>query len=178
MSDTEKLTKYQRWDLWLKMAGWVVSAAALFFVASQVANLSKQSDRQTLALEAQVWQAITQQQVEIAKTMIQHPELLPYFEGGKALKPGDANFNRTIVVADLYLDFIDGFDDQHVRSLTGMEDGGKYWVLWQKYFQSLFANSPAMCDRFAKVSDMYTKAIGEYAQKGCAVRTSTTAKSR
>lgn len=170
--ELERLSKYQRWDLGLKVAGWIVSAAALFFVSHQVANLSKQTDRQTLALEAQVWQAITQQQIEISKVMVQYPELLPYFEAGKALTPNDKNSNRVIVVADLYLDFIDGFDDKHVRSLSGMEDGGKYWLLWQRYFQSLFAKSPALCSRLAEVTDVYTKGVGEYAQKGCKEKTS------
>jgi len=170
--ESEKLSKYQRWDLGLKVAGWIVSAVALLFVANQVANLSKQTDRQTLALEAQVWHSITQQQAEISKVMVQYPELAPYFEASKALTPSDANSNRVTVIADLYLDFIDGFDDKHVRSLSGMEDGGKYWLLWQRYFQSLFANSPALCSRFAKVSDVYTKAVGEYAQRGCKDKTS------
>lgn len=168
MTNSESLSKYQKLDLALKAAGWVVSVLALGAVGYQVSNLNKQTERNTTALEAQVWQAVTQQQVEISKVMIQYPELFPYLSEGKVITPADKDFNRVITVADMYLDFIDGFGDKHVRTLSGMEDNGKFWVLWEKYFHDLFANSPALCLRYTEVADTYIEDVGKYARNSCA----------
>jgi hypothetical protein len=133
---------------------------------------TKSLDAQRKAFEAQVWQAITQREFEIGKVLIENHELLPYFNRSKQINPTHKDFERAMAIADLYLDFFDGFDDDYVRSLLGMGENGKYWVLWGKYFQDQFALSPALCARFAEVKEWYTKSVGKYARKGCSMKTS------
>ncbi len=184
----EKLSKYQRYHLGMTSIGLIVAACAFLAVFFQVQNLTEQTRRQTeainlqrqtleaqirslaaqkIAIEAQVWQMIITQQLDISKTIVANAELLPYFSEGRPLTRADKNFNRLMAIADMYLDFFDGFDDKHIRSLEGMEDKGKYWVLWERYFQDSFASSPALCLRFSKVEDWYTKGMGKYAEAGC-----------
>ena len=133
---------------------------------------TKSLDAQRRAFEAQVWQMIIQQQLEISKVLIENSRLLPYFGRNMQLNPNHKDFELVMAVADLYLDFFDAFDDDYVRSLSGMGENGKYWVLWEKYFQDKFALSPALCTRFAEVKDWYSESVGKYAEKGCSMKIS------
>jgi hypothetical protein len=72
-----------------------------------------------------------------------------------------------MAIAEMYLDFFDGFDDKYVRSLEGMGDKGQYWLLWERYFRDSFASSPALCLRFSELENWYTKGVGQYAKAGC-----------
>jgi len=71
-----------------------------------------------------------------------------------------------MTVAELYLDFIDGFDEEYVRSLAGMGKDGEKWLLWQRYFEDAFARSPPMCIRLAETKDWYSPNTKKYAEKG------------
>ena len=175
MSESETLSKYQYLDLLLKVVGSVVTVVVLCLLTYQVYTLKEQTDRQSLALEAQSFQAMNQMQFDIDTIMIQNADLRPYFQDHKRLTPDDKNFNRVMLIADMYLDFFDSFDDRYIRTLEGMEDNGKYWILWQKYFQRSFANSPALCERYNDVADEYAKSVSEYTRKGCTTNTSNTA---
>jgi hypothetical protein len=128
---------------------------------------TKSLDAQRKAFEAQVWQMINQQQLELGKVLIDNPKLLPYFARNKQINPSHRDFDLVMAVADLYLDFFDGFHDDYVRSLPGMGEKGKYWVVWQKYFEDSFALSSALCTRLAGVREWYTEDIAKYAQKSC-----------
>ena len=165
-----------RWEV---VIGVIAVVAALVFNAWQVrlqtAALEAQTksvDAQRKAFEAQVWQMLMQQQWEISKILIEKPELLPYFRGSKRIHPSDKDYERVTAVADMYLDFFDGFDDDYVRSLPKMGENGTNWLIWERYFQDTFALSPTLCARYEEVKDWYTVSVGKYAAKGCKTITS------
>ena len=153
--------------------GWqtLIGTDAVRLQTAALEAQTKSLDAQRKAFEAQVWQMITQQQLEIDKVLIENPKLLPYFHRNKQIKPSHKDFELVMAVADLYLDFFDAFGDDYVRSLSGMGENGKYWALWEKYFQDAFALSPALCTRFAEVKEWYADGVGKYAQKGCNMKT-------
>ncbi len=164
----------------------IVAAIALVFtyrqvrlqteaVRQQISSLDAQKrslDAQNLSLQAQVWQTINAQYFELSKVQVDHPKLMPYFRRGKTISRKNKDYELVMAVADLYLDSIDAFADDYVRKLPGMENGGKYWVMWEKYFQDTFALSPALCARYKEVREWYGPELGNYAEKGCGTKAS------
>jgi hypothetical protein len=177
---------YERFDLLLTSAGWIVSTMVvglgiwqihlleeesrrqtkvLETQVRQVHLLDEENKRQTLFLEAQVWRSIGEEGARITSLIATHPEVRPYFEDRVSISRRDKNFNRVMAIAEMKLDFIDSFEDDYVRSLRGMEANGKYWVLWQKYFYEMFENSPALCRRYKDLKDTYTSGVAAYAKR-------------
>ncbi len=183
---TNKSTSHALLHRWEVIIALLAVITALFFnawqnhigtnaVRLQTAALEAQTkslDAQSKAFEAQVWQMFAQQSLEISKILIENPKLLPYFRRNKQINRSHEDFELVMEVADLHLDFFDGFDDEYVRSLPKMGKNGPNWILWEKYFQDSFALSPALCARYAEVKDWYTESVGKYAQKGCNMKTS------
>ena len=186
--DPKVLSKYQKWHLTITTIGVFVAALALGLVWWQVIKLGKQIDTQTdainlqkqalesqnkiliaqkLSFDAQAWQTINTQQLAVAKAMVEHPEVMPYFFDGMPIKRDDKKFNLVMAIADLHLDFIDGFDNKYITALDGMGPKGEYWILWENYFVDSFSNSPALCMRYDQLKRWYVKGVGEYAKAGC-----------
>lgn len=72
-------------------------------------------------------------------------------------------------MADMMLDFMEGFNDDYVRKLAEMNDYGKYWTAWENYFVDQFKLSPALCARYKEVKSWYTEngVIDKFVAKGC-----------
>ncbi len=149
-----------------------IAAGAAFIAAGTSLGalwyMSKQIEISNSGVAAQVSQAIGQELVEINKSFLDHPELWKYFYQGQPIQPEDSNFPRVMALADMHLDFFDGFDDEHVRKIAGMEEGGKYWVLWAKYFEDLFRTAPALCLRLSQTKVWYTETITALWDAHCA----------
>lgn len=124
----------------------------------------------TNAFQAQTWQGLSQEMNELTKIFVEHPELAPYFEDEKELKENDPLlYAKVIALSDLFLDFIDGFDDNYVYKLDGMKTNGKNRKLWDKYFVDQFKSSPALCQRYSEVKDWYDAngGLSKLASQGC-----------
>lgn len=126
---------------------------------------TKALEAQRVALEAQIWQMLAQQQVEISKAKLEHPDLLPYFEAGaNPDKVRDPRIRaRIALIAEMHLDFFDGFEDEFVSFLPGMEKpAGKYRILWEAWFHDTFANSPALCGRYKEAQAFYGAELARF----------------
>jgi hypothetical protein len=182
---------YERLDLVLTFAGWSVSILVLWLGVKQVylledesrrqtksletqvrqvGLLDEENKRQTLFLEAQVWRSVGEEGARINSLIVTYPDVRPYFEDKWRISRRNRNYARVMAIAEMKLDFIDSFDDEYVRSLRGMQDNGKYWVLWQKYFYGMFESSPALCIRYSELKDTYTPGVGVYARKCAALQ--------
>lgn len=115
-----------------------VTAGAMVFAGIQT-KLSRN------AVIAQTWQNLTQPGNDISKVFVDHPRLRPYFYDGKQVKKGDPDFDAVMAVAEMYLDFIDSFQDDYVFDLPGMAKDGENRRLWNQYFKDIFVSSPALC---------------------------------
>jgi len=155
-------TNIEKFDVILKRGALVATIFGFIVIAWQMI-IARQ------AYEAQAWQVIIQQTGEINKIFIEHPDLYPYFYQKKRVQSDDIIYPKVISMADMYLDFIDGFEDAYVRKLAGMEDGGKYRIPWENYFQDQFSQSPALCNRYKEVKSWYTEdgVLETFAKKGC-----------
>jgi hypothetical protein len=118
----------------------------------------------------QTWQYLGTQDTEITKLFVQYPELRPYFFSRKKLLPTDLIYEQVMAMADLHLTLMDSFDDDFVTMLPGMEQGGKYVVLWEEYFKGLFSKSSVLCSRYKESREVYAGNLSRYAEVACAVR--------
>lgn len=142
-------------DLIARILSSFVTIAGLSVIVWQAFVATRALEVQAKALEVQAWQGISNEMTEINKQFIEHPELYAYFEKKKPIKPNDKLYPKVISMADMILDFVDQFDDDFVRKLAGMEDGGKYWSAWNNYFKDQFRMSPALCNRYNEVKSWY-----------------------
>lgn len=172
----DKLSTYQKLHLIVLSLAFSVSLITAMMFVHQVKNLAEQTRRNTeavelqrRAVETQTWQMIIQQMNDISKLFIEHPDLYPYFNEKQKVSSKDKIYPKVITMADMYLDFMDGFDDESVRKLKGMNDNGKYWKAWENYFVDQFRLSPVLCARYKEVKSWYTEngVVDRFAAKGC-----------
>ncbi|MHB8829366.1 MAG: hypothetical protein ACYC6Q_07550 [Syntrophales bacterium] len=134
----------------------IVSFGVLGFTVYQ-AWLSRQG------VSAQTWQGFTQQGNEISRIFVDHPDLRPYFYDGKPITKDDPNFNAVMAVSEMYLDFLDSFQDNYVFTLPGMATNGEFRLLWDRYFKDMFASSPALCAYAKEKQHWYSTDFATYA---------------
>ena len=161
--------RLKNYKLILEMLASFATVVLLSVITWQVFVANKTFHLQSRSLDAQIWQSIGQQMEEINKLFIEHPDLYPYFYEKKPIHPNDQNYPKVVSMADMLLDFIDGFEDDYVRELAGMEDNGEYWIAWENYFVDQFRLSPILCVRYKEVKSWYTEngIVSELAEKGC-----------
>lgn len=138
----------------------VVALAALIFTGIQTRISSR-------AVAAQTLQNLTQEVIEISKIMVEYPELRPYFYEGEPITRDDPNYSRVMAVAEMYLDFLESFQDDYVRSLNGMGEGGEVWDYWENYFKDMFATSPTICLLSIETQHWYSTDFTKYRNKDC-----------
>lgn len=170
------LTRYQKIHLRILSAALVISIITVLAIIYQVKNLAEQTRRNTAALdlqkravEAQTWQLIIQQMTDVDKIFVEHPDLYPYFFLNKQVDKDDPTYPKVKSMTIMLLDFMDGFEDDYVRQLSGMGDNGKNWVAWENYFIDQFRLSPALCESYKEYESWYAEngAISKFAKNGC-----------
>lgn len=106
------------------VAGVVVAAVGFFFVARQLRR-GAHSDIYTLA-------------VAIRRTLLQYPDLWPYFHDGRALTDEDERTRcRVAALADTYCLYL-----EQIALYAGELGGEKHE--WFRYIRKTRANSPAI----------------------------------
>ncbi len=157
---------FDRWQV-LATATFSFLTIVFLYLAFQAQQHALEAQRN--ALTAQVFASIDQQNAEITKLIFANPKLRPYFDAGLPPSKAKTELRPQIeIIAEMYLDFIETFDNDFLRSLPGMEPGGKYDAVWSSYFRDLFARSPALCERYLKTPDWYSPSMCEkYARFTC-----------
>ncbi|MBK7674564.1 MAG: hypothetical protein IPJ27_07205 [Candidatus Accumulibacter sp.] len=183
--------RYQKLHLIITGTAAALSLITVITIIVQVYNLAKQTENQTKVLDVQSrsldslnqslqaqeralsnhnWQFLINQDAEISRVLMEHPELRPYFYASKPINDKDKNFDRVILLADMYLDFVELFDKENIKRIIGSEDRQKYLGLWNNYFRDIFQSSPVLCSHYYEVKDWYMASVGEYAAKYCSKR--------
>ncbi len=153
---------FRRWEV-------IILAGSILFTGVQSFLQRSALQAQERALAAQVVQAIDLQMGEITKVFLTYPELRPYFDDGMSAANATGDLKARIdTVAEMYLDFIELFDNEHVKSLPNMHEDGEYAKTWRRYFTDLFSRSPALCQRYLVTKDWYTERVfTQHTKAGC-----------
>lgn len=139
---------------------------SLFVLLNQTQEMAKQTRELSASLESTAYQTITNQELDLDKMFVDHPELRSYFFEGKDTTPDDPNYTRVQAVADFELDVFDSFYSQapHVPDIT---PGNPAWTAWDTYIKDSFANSSALCRRLDSVQRWYTPSFIAIAAEAC-----------
>jgi hypothetical protein len=154
------------------VAQWVSVACALvtLYFASSIFEQLKVTRQ---ASEVQAWQTVARPQTEISMLLIRNPQLWPYFQEKKPAPDRETEAERyaqVMALADMYLEWIDSFQDPTIMRLEGMEEGGPIRALWEATFKALFATAPALCLRLQQTRTFYQERLKQYARSaGCSV---------
>jgi hypothetical protein len=128
---------------YVKIAVSVLGISAVVFAALQwrVTNV--------VAKET-IYERITNEWRDHLKTLVEKPELRPYFEDGKQLAAGDERPQAVLAYADVRLDVADAI-------LTYAAIHGFYDEIegWKRTFAHSFRMSSVLCARFQETRDNY-----------------------
>jgi hypothetical protein len=169
-----------RWEVVINASLAVMQLLTLGFLYLAYQTQIEAIRAQEKALTAQQW-ALTEQvfarldihNFEINKFVFENPDVRKFFYGGvQPPTKNDAKSAKTreqiATLAEMYLDFIETFDNDYLRKMPDMELGGKYDEVWKNYFLALFEKSPALCQRYLKVSNQYSPSMClRYARFSC-----------
>ena len=130
------------WQAIGAIAGVPLVVGSLLTVAFQVMREAK-------AERAAVYQEIVRTMLDIDGIFVERPELRKYFYRGVAIEPGDPEYERTLALAEMIVDFADNVVQQAERM---GEDLTKYW---QAYLCDLYESSPPVREFWAENCHWY-----------------------
>jgi hypothetical protein len=154
----------------LSLIVWTVSSIAvivsLVLVYRQTAIFSKQTEYVARSLVETLSESLNNQSHEISRIFVEHPELRPYFYGGKTIDENHPDHPRAEAVAELILDIFWSMYSQSqrgdVRALV--VDGSD--KLWQDFVGDSFAQSPILVKTLMKRRNWYGQALVEQMNAG------------
>lgn len=140
----------------------ISATISLFFIAKSIDAQTEATKIQATATKSQVWQNLTMPGREISKILIDNPQLKPYFYDAKPINKNDKNYTKSLLIAELYIDYIESFFDDYVYDLPKMDEGGEYRKMWEDYFMNVFLASPIMKQYLKENSQYYDKRMAKY----------------
>lgn len=81
------------------------------------------------------YKSATELFLELDRSLLQYPEIRPYFYEGAQMTTDDQNRNRVLTMAELFLD---------VFEWIGLREYGLSEDDWREYTSAVFRNSPAL----------------------------------
>lgn len=145
----------------------VLGLLSLYFLLEQTRGTFVQAQHQARSVESSAYQSITTELLELHKLYLEHPELRPYFRGGRDIRPDDPNYEPALVLAEYQLDFFDSFWVQSEQMPNILDRRGPAWQSWLAYMRDSFALSPIMCRHLASIKSWYTPEFVAFAKANC-----------
>jgi hypothetical protein len=145
----------------------VLGLLSLYFLLEQTRGTFVQAQHLARSVESGAYQSITTELLELHKLYLEHPELRPYFRGGRDIRPDDPNYGPTLVLAEYQLDFFDSFWVQSEQMPNILDRGGPEWQSWLAYMRDSFALSPIMCRHLDSIKSWYTPEFVAFAKANC-----------
>jgi hypothetical protein len=78
----------------------VLGLLSLYFLLEQTRGTFVQAQHLARSVESGAYQSITTELLELHKLHLEHPELRPYFRGGRDIRPDDPNYEQALVLAE------------------------------------------------------------------------------
>jgi hypothetical protein len=145
----------------------VLGLLSLYFLLEQTRGTFVQAQHLARSVESSAYQSITSELLELHKLHLEHPELRPYFRGGRDIRPDNPNYERALMLAEFQLDFFDSFwvQSEQMPNILGRE--GAAWVSWVNYMKDSFALSPIMCRHLESIRTWYTPQFVAFGKASC-----------
>jgi len=145
----------------------VIGLVSLYLLLEQTRVANVQTLHVARSVESGAYQSIANELLELHKLYLEHPELRPYFRGGRDMRPGDPNYDKALVLAEYQLDFFDSFWVQSQQMPELLDHRGRAWASWMTYMRESFALSPIMCRHLDSIKTWYTPEFVEFARESC-----------
>jgi hypothetical protein len=145
----------------------VLGLLSLYFLLEQTRGTFVQAQHLARSVESGAYQSITTELLELHKLYLEHPQLRPYFRGGRDIRPDDPNYEQALVLAEYQLDFFDSFWVQSEQMPHILNRDGPEWLSWLSYMRDSFALSPLMCRHLDSVKTWYTSEFVAFAKASC-----------
>jgi hypothetical protein len=145
----------------------VIGLVSLYLLLEQTEVAALQTQHLARSVESGAYQSVANELLELHKLYLEHPELRPYFRGGRDIRPDDPNYEKALVLAEYQLDFFDSFwaQSQHMPRL--LDRRGRAWAAWIAYMKDSFSLSPIMCRHLDSIKTWYTPDFVEFARASC-----------
>jgi hypothetical protein len=140
----------------IDVATLTVIAIGLYFAFFQASKLAD-------SINSATWNSVASQELNLDKILIDYPEARKYFYSGAHLAKDDPDYDRVASIADLFLDFMDGYYSSAKYLSIQVSDPEK----WEAWFVEIFSNSPITCDRLKNSRDEYSDELLAVAAKPC-----------
>jgi hypothetical protein len=137
------------------LAGDVILLFTMLVFTYQAQQMAKQSRESAAATRASVYQAITEQMLNIDRLFITNPELRPYVYEGAALPAEEPLRTQVLALAELFVDFFDNFVTQSGQIPPQLYEP------WRRYARSVMQSSPAACAFWNENREWYSELLQE-----------------
>lgn len=109
-------------------------------------------------LFAQAYQGLVDIEVRVDQLLMKDPELWPYFHDNEDLPEDTVMRTKAIVLAEMLVNLADAVANQKMRHPLPWKSKST-WESWQTYFESLYANSPAVREFWRRYHHWYPQGV-------------------
>jgi hypothetical protein len=148
----QSLDSEARGAIWASLAGLVVSVIAVGFTFVEIRHFGN-------ALEMYTRQTTLSNWLEFERTIVEHPNLRPYFRSGQTLEKTSPDFAQVAAAGDMLLDII----DTNLESYEHLPLDPS----WRESFRASFKKGPILCEILRENSAEYSKRLHEFVKDVC-----------
>lgn len=128
----------------------------VLLLIQQTRHVSRQTDLTSRATRASVYQSVPETMIAIDKIFLERPELRKHFYGNEHIHQADDQYERTLVIAEIILDFM-----EHVRTISPSLPEYQ-WDSWERYFRFLYQSSPVLRGFWAENREWYPTTLQQF----------------
>jgi hypothetical protein len=136
----------------------------------QANKLTKSIETSNRSNNLSTWSTVSSQGMEIDKVFIEQPEFQKYFFSGATIDRRDTNFEKASAISIMLLDYIDSVL-VFLNYLPSEGDSRKETFIerdtWDRYFASLFRNSPLLCQTLEENKGVYGRQTLKMGRSAC-----------
>ncbi len=104
------------------------------------------------------------QTAAIREHLIQNDELIPYFRSKLPIEDDNPNYDKAVIIAELYLNYFENLVSQKVN-LKSSECVG-----WCKIIDDVFTRSPVVRKQYVEKYDWYSSELHDYVKNSKTIK--------
>lgn len=130
-------------------------------MSKQTELMSTQAESGIASMRSNAYQSYATQMFTVDTIFLRYPKLRRYFHSQVEIDRKDPDYDRTIAIAELFLDYID-------TVLVQEKQLPELWpkTKWDPYFKEMFINSPILQTHLDEHKDWYTEELIELMEDG------------